>query len=342
MGMCPYSLPGPRLLSHPCHPFTRIAATVALPVLRVWRNVILGTSETNSSYAFHPYFQELPHDDVGRVWSKIPLVNHTFSLGDPDWVLWMDFDTLFTNMSFTFEEFVKDVKENYVNLRNTGQKWIDVDMILTADWYTTLFLAPIPVHLYPQNESPRVAGRETTPSFQISVLPIPSPVLFHSIHFKFPSFLFRSLTCSGDFNAGIILFRNSAWSRHFLEETWQKRHDDTGSEQDAMKKLLQKANEFEEGNKHMIRVPQWKLNSYPEEISCKEDMKRPWRVGDWIIHFPVSYSVPPSLWFCISCFCCFVGCGQSPSDSVSYFQSCVFISFPLVYWSEFGLVWEWL
>lgn len=94
----------------------------------------------------------------------------------------MDFDTLFTNMSFTFEEFVKDVKENYVNLHNTGQKWIDVDMILTADWYTTLFLAPIPVHLYPQNESPKVAG-ETTPSFQVSVLPISKPYIFpfHSL-----------------------------------------------------------------------------------------------------------------------------------------------------------------
>lgn len=32
---------GPELLSYPCHPFTRIAATVALPVLRVWKNVML-------------------------------------------------------------------------------------------------------------------------------------------------------------------------------------------------------------------------------------------------------------------------------------------------------------
>lgn len=96
-----------------------------------------GILETNSSYAFHPYFHELPHDDVGRVWSKIPLVNHTFSIGDPDWVLWMDFDTLFTNMSFTFEEFMRDVKGNYVNLQNTGQKWIDVDIIISADWYKT-------------------------------------------------------------------------------------------------------------------------------------------------------------------------------------------------------------
>ena len=97
-----------------------------------------GIPGTNGSYDFHPFFHQLPYDDVGGVWSKIPLVNHTFSLGDPDWVLWMDFDTLFTNMSFTFEEFMRDVKENYVDLQKTGQKWIDVDMIVTADWYGSL------------------------------------------------------------------------------------------------------------------------------------------------------------------------------------------------------------
>jgi hypothetical protein len=66
-----------------------------------------------------------------------------------------------------------------------------------------------------------------------------------------------------------------------------RHNDDSLSEQDVMKKLLLKDNEFEEGNKHMLKVSQWKLNSYPEEISCKEDRLRPWRVGDWIIHFPV-------------------------------------------------------
>ena len=48
----------------------------------------------------------------------------------------MDFDTLFTNMSFTFEEFLKDAREKHLDAHKTGQKWIDVDMIITADWYT--------------------------------------------------------------------------------------------------------------------------------------------------------------------------------------------------------------
>jgi len=90
----------------------------------------------NGRYAFHPYFQPLPHDDVVGVWSKIPLVNRTLDIGDPDWVLWMDFDTLFTNMSFTFEEFLKDAREKHLDAHKTGQKWIDVDIIITADWYT--------------------------------------------------------------------------------------------------------------------------------------------------------------------------------------------------------------
>jgi hypothetical protein len=45
----------------------------------------------------------------------------------------------------------------------------------------------------------------------------------------------KHTSSSGDFNAGIILFRNSAWSRHFLSQTWSMRHDGAGSEQDAMK-----------------------------------------------------------------------------------------------------------
>src|SRR5579859_3730910 len=95
-------------------------------------------------------------------------------------------------------------------------------------------------------------------------LPFPSlPPIFATPHYPPLS----PLIPSGDFNAGIILFRNSAWSHHFLHQIWQTRHDETGSEQDAMKKLLQNANEFEGGNKHMIKVPQWKLNSYPEVSS---------------------------------------------------------------------------
>ena len=64
------------------------------------------------------------------------------------------------------------------------------------------------------------------------------------------------------------------------------RGQDGVSEQDAMRIVLSNLTEFEKP-KSFVRVPQWKLNAYPEEISCSEDRDRPWRKGDWIIHFPV-------------------------------------------------------
>jgi len=99
---------------------------------------------------------------------------------------------------------------------------------------------------------------------------------------------FRSLK----FNAGIMLFRNTDWTRSFLDTVWARRHTPSQSEQDIMRVLLEENDEFGEGNKHLLRVPQYKLNSYPDEIKCIENEKGPWRKGkwepgDWIIHFPV-------------------------------------------------------
>jgi hypothetical protein len=65
------------------------------------------------------------------VWSKIPLVNEALDTEKFDWVLWMDFDTLFTNMSTKMEDFMKDARINHLN---TGQRWEDVDMIAAPDW----------------------------------------------------------------------------------------------------------------------------------------------------------------------------------------------------------------
>ena len=61
------------------------------------------------------------------------------------------------------------------------------------------------------------------------------------------------------------------------------------SEQGVMKSVLESLNEFED-SKHFVKVPQYMLSAYPEEISCLEDGERPWQPGDWIIHFPVSFS----------------------------------------------------
>lgn len=92
---------------------------------------------------------------------------------------------------------------------------------------------------------------------------------------------------SGKLNAGVLFFRNSAWTRSFLNTVWAMRHTEGLSEQSAMRDVLEARGEYDNGNKHFIRVPQFKMNSYPEPI-CREDPDRPWWPGDWIIHFPVS------------------------------------------------------
>jgi hypothetical protein len=59
------------------------------------------------------------------------------------------------------------------------------------------------------------------------------------------------------------------------------------SEQDVLRDTLEKMGEFGEGNKHLLSVSQFRLNSYPVEIGCHENFDRPWQPGDWIIHFAV-------------------------------------------------------
>ena len=86
------------------------------------------------SYDLRPYFQPLPHDDKSGVWAKIPLINDTLITGKYDFVVWMDFDTLFTNMKTRIEDFLQDVQAHHVDRLHTGQRWEDVDMIITPDW----------------------------------------------------------------------------------------------------------------------------------------------------------------------------------------------------------------
>ena len=92
------------------------------------------------------------------------------------------------------------------------------------------------------------------------------------------------------FNAGIIFFRKSEWTHWFLDTVWDERNTSQLSEQGVMKSVLERLNEFED-SKHFVKIPQYMLSAYPEEISCHEDDGRPWQSGDWIIHFPVSVSI---------------------------------------------------
>ena len=89
----------------------------------------------------------------------------------------------------------------------------------------------------------------------------------------------------------MIFFRECEWTHWFLDTVWDMRNTPQLSEQGVMKSVLESLNEFED-SKHFVKIPQYMLNAYPEEISCLEDPERPWQTGDWIIHFPVSFSIP--------------------------------------------------
>jgi hypothetical protein len=85
----------------------------------------------NGSYDLYAFFQKPKYDDKGGVWSKIVLVNETLQTGNFEWALWMDFDTLFTNMSSKMEHFMENAKSHL----KQGQRWEDVSMIAASDWY---------------------------------------------------------------------------------------------------------------------------------------------------------------------------------------------------------------
>ena len=79
-----------------------------------------------------PVFDRLKGDDqYGGVWSKILLVNETLRSGQYEWVLWLDFDSLFTNLSMKMEDFVDDVRNNHLS---SDQDWGEVSMIAAPDW----------------------------------------------------------------------------------------------------------------------------------------------------------------------------------------------------------------
>jgi hypothetical protein len=86
-------------------------------------------------YDFIPSFRQPANSDRGGVWAKIPLINNTLNMGTFEWVLWMDFDTLFTNLSIRIEDFMEDIKLHDLDPLNTGQQWSDVSMIAASDWF---------------------------------------------------------------------------------------------------------------------------------------------------------------------------------------------------------------
>ena len=80
-----------------------------------------------------PVFERFKNDDQGGgVWSKLLLVNETLNTNRFEWILWLDFDTLFTNLSSKLEDFMDDVKRNHLS---PHQQWEQVNMIAAPDWF---------------------------------------------------------------------------------------------------------------------------------------------------------------------------------------------------------------
>jgi hypothetical protein len=76
-----------------------------------------------------------------------------------------------------------------------------------------------------------------------------------------------------------------------MDLVWEQRRTPKTSEQDAMRTTLESLDEFETPT-HLVRVPQYKFNSYPEELSCHENRQKQWESGYWIIHFAVLHPNP--------------------------------------------------
>eukprot|EP00039_Didymoeca_costata_P012392 m.178507 g.178507 ORF g.178507 m.178507 type:complete len:252 (-) comp15468_c0_seq6:233-988(-) len=88
-------------------------------------------------------------------------------------------------------------------------------------------------------------------------------------------------------NTGIMCWRNSEWSRHFLQKVWDAREKFRNHgwvEQGAIMKFMD--DEPADSQKEHIRIAtQKEINAYPPH-TCKVAKCYAWQYGDWVIHFP--------------------------------------------------------
>ncbi|KAF1840597.1 glycosyltransferase family 34 protein [Cucurbitaria berberidis CBS 394.84] len=92
--------------------------------------------------------------------------------------------------------------------------------------------------------------------------------------------------CNG-FNGGSFLIRGHERSLKFMYDAWAldddaKAKGENLNEQDALFKLMK---EDEAGAHRVHKMPQWKLNAFPEEISCFDELRKPWEHGMFVLHF---------------------------------------------------------
>lgn len=92
--------------------------------------------------------------------------------------------------------------------------------------------------------------------------------------------------CNG-LNAGSFLVRGHERSLKLMHESFAihdeaRKKGEQVSEQDATVQLLRDNKAIAE-TQH--RVPQWKLNAFPQEIACFDDSSEAWKHGTFVIHF---------------------------------------------------------
>ena len=87
--------------------------------------------------------------------------------------------------------------------------------------------------------------------------------------------LFRSTPYVTDFIANAFACRNNPIPEKSIQQP---------SEQDCFLHLIE-TNEHQESD-HVLMIPQWKMNAFPEEIPCFDrDRGGKWERGMFVIHF---------------------------------------------------------
>ncbi|KAG2000819.1 hypothetical protein GB937_010801 [Aspergillus fischeri] len=94
--------------------------------------------------------------------------------------------------------------------------------------------------------------------------------------------------CNG-LNDGSFIVRSSPRSIDFLnavravhDRERAKNSGKSWNDQESMAEFLQSKTPLIE---HAIRIPQWRINAFPEEIGCYDSHKKKWEKGMFVIHF---------------------------------------------------------
>lgn len=102
------------------------------------------------------------------MWGKFDMLRRVIDAGQHDWVWWMDFDTLITNMTTKVEDVVERGLEAAVargDVKVGGED--DVDWLVSEDWYVIIISAfpPLPLITLPATAStPAPSSSARTPA----------------------------------------------------------------------------------------------------------------------------------------------------------------------------------